>query len=26
MADRSGIKMIIDSIAKIKDNVEELMK
>ena len=26
MADRSGIQMIIDSISKIKDNVEELMK
>ena len=26
MVDRSGIQMIIDSITKIKDNVEELMK
>ena len=26
MADHSGIQMIIDSISKIKDNVEELMK
>jgi len=26
MADRSGIQMIIDSIAKIKDNMEELIK
>jgi len=26
MADRSGIQMIIDSISKIKDNVEELVK